>query len=580
MRYVLRGLRRIQNLLSAALLTSLVGIGATPAAAATCTSLSGLALPDTTITAAEPVAAGTYTAPDGEVFTNLPAFCRIAATLTPTSDSDIKIEVWMPYSGWNGRYLGTGNGGIGGVIRYLSLAHFLALNYAVANTDYGASPAATDPLGARVLSGHPEKQIDNFTRSTNLMTVRSKQIIEAFYDERPKYSYFVGCSTGGGKGVHEALQFPGDYDGIVAGAPTNNGTHNEAALIWDYDAFNRSPATITAAQASAITAAIVKQCTGKDGGLSSDNFLTDPRDCHWDPAALQCMGGAADAAACLTAPQVAAMRKFYGGPINRRTGERILAGRVRGSESNSGYPATLAASPTSQGASSYWVFGNDYDWLTFDFDHDMDTLDDALAASNNANTADLEEFKAHGGKLILAHGFADPRVPTLNTVAYYERLIASQTRDGRHDEGERKEALRRTQEFARLFLLPGAAHCSGGAGPYTVEGDSLPVGPGNDAITWLALDPLQRWVEHGIAPDQIIAYHVTNGVTDFSRPVCPYPALPRYSGAGDATKASSFICAADGDRDDNQPPAPKYLNDGDNYPIVPIDELDRGQDKR
>jgi hypothetical protein len=167
-------------------------------------------------------------------------------------------------------------------------------------------------------------------------------------------------------------------------------------------------------------------------------------------------------------------------------------------------------------------------------------------------------------------------VPTLNTVDYYERLIARQTREGRHDEGERSEARRRTQEFARLFLFPGVGHCSGGAGPDTVEGDQLPAGVG--AIARLALDPLVQWVEHGIAPDQIVAYHVTNGVTDFSRPVCPYPELPRYSGVGDATRASSFTCIADRDRDDNQPPVPKYLNDGDNYPIVPIDDRDRDHD--
>jgi feruloyl esterase len=210
-------LQHAASLLSAALLTSLVGIGATPAAAATCASLADLALPDTTITAAQSVPGGTYTAPDGEVFTNLPAFCRIAATLTPTSDSNIKIEVWMPYSSWNGKYLGTGNGGIAGLILYGPLAHFLPLNYAVANTDMGTSPAATDPLGGRVLTGHPEKQIDYATRSTNLMTVRSKQIIRAFYGEPAKYSYFFGCSVGGGQALHEALQFPGDYDGIVAG---------------------------------------------------------------------------------------------------------------------------------------------------------------------------------------------------------------------------------------------------------------------------------------------------------------------------------------------------------------------------
>ena len=169
------GAQRAASVLSAALVTSLVGISATPAAAATCASLAGLALPDTTITAAQSVAAGTYTAPDGEVFADLPAFCRIAATLTPTSDSNIKIEVWMPYSGWNGRYLGTGNGGIAGLIVYRTLALLLPLNYAVANTDMGTSPAATDPLGGRVLTGHPEKQIDYATRTTNLMTTMATQ---------------------------------------------------------------------------------------------------------------------------------------------------------------------------------------------------------------------------------------------------------------------------------------------------------------------------------------------------------------------------------------------------------------------
>jgi feruloyl esterase len=456
---------------STALLAALVSLGTTPAAAATCASLAGLALPDTTITDAQSIAAGTYTAPDGSVWPDLPAFCRIAATLTPTSDSNIKIEVWMPFSRWNGRYLGTGNGGIGGRFFYNSLAHFLQLNYAVANTDMGTSPAATDPLGGRVLTGHPEKQIDYLTRSTNLMTVRSKQIMRAFYGEHPRYSYFAGCSAGGGQAVHEALQFPGDYDGIVAGAPAMNGTHNAAGHVWDYQAFYSSPVDLATTQAAAITAAIVKQCAGKDGSSTSDKFLTDPRDCHWDPAALQCTSGAGDPATCLTVPQVAAMRKFYGGAINPRTGERIYAGRVRGSESNNGYPAAIAASPTTSGSGLYWIFGNDFDWLTFDFDQDMNIFDEANAGRANANAADLEEFKSDGGKLILTHGFADPVVPTLNTIAYYERLVASQAPGGQHEAGEWKEPLRRTQEFARLFLLPGAGHCSQGAGPFTVKDD-------------------------------------------------------------------------------------------------------------
>src|SRR5215472_19261845 len=127
------------------------------------------------------------------------------------------------------------------------------------------------------------------------MTVRAKQIIQDFYGEPPKYSYFVGCSGGGGQSMHEALQFPGDYDGIVAGAPFMNITHRSAHDLWNFQAFN-GQAGISTAQATAITAAVVKQCAGKDGGLSSDNFLTDPRNCHWDPAMLQCTGGAADAA--------------------------------------------------------------------------------------------------------------------------------------------------------------------------------------------------------------------------------------------------------------------------------------------
>jgi feruloyl esterase len=541
------------------------------------------------------VLGGTYTAPDGQVFPNMPAFCRVAATSTPTSDSNIKVEVWMPFSGWNGRYLGTGNGNIGGLIQYGPLGGILSFApYAVANTDLGTSPAATDQLGSRVLTGHPEKQIDYATRSTHLMTVRAKQIIRAFYGEKPRFSYFSGCSVGGGQGIHEALQFPGDYDGIVAGAPLIDSTHNSALRTWNWAAFHpdaegktidveladRKSVGITADQETVITAAVVKQCAGKDGSLSSDKFLTDPRDCRWDPAALQCRGNAADARTCLTGPQVVAMRLYYQGPINPHTGERIFVGQVRGSESNGrGGPADTAARLQPDSGVPYWAFGNDWDWSAFDFDHDQDAIDKALAARLNANTADLEEFKSRGGKLILFHGFADPRVATLNTIAYYERLITSQIRggehdrrerkEGRHDKAERKESLRRTQEFARLFLQPGVGHCGGGAGPDRFEGRDR-----FDARIYAPFpqQAMEAWVEHGMAPEQLIAAKVTNGAPVFTRPLCPYPALPRYSGTGDPTSAANFRCIADNDGDDNQPPAPRYLDDGDNYPIVPIED--------
>jgi feruloyl esterase len=267
------------------------------------------------------------------------------------------------------------------------------------------------------------------------------------------------------------------------------------------------------------------------------------------------MGSAADAPVCLTPPQVAALRKFYQGPTNPPTGERIFSGRVRGSESNSGYPAHNEGFARTRDIA--WALGNDFDWRTFDFEHDMHMVDQQLAATQNANTADLEEFRSHGGKLLLWQRFADPLVPVLNTVAYYERLIARQTPGNGRGKGERKEGLRRTQEFARLFLAPGVGHCGGGPGP-----DNL----------GLYVGQLGQWVEQGIAPDQIIASKVVNGVTIFSRPLCHYPALPRYSGTGDPTQASSFRCVADEEGDNNQPPAAKYLHDGNNYPIVPIDD--------
>jgi feruloyl esterase len=571
------------------LTVSLIGAGAS-AVAHSCTGLLNLALPDTTITSATPVAAGTFTAPDGTSFPQfpLPAYCRVAATLTPTSDSNIKIEVWLPFSGWRGGFWGIGTGGLGGTVNYSLLAWLLSYtNQVVANSDLGTFPAATQ--GGGVLIGHPEKQIDYAARAVHLMTVGAKEIIKAFYGERPRRSYFYGCSSGGGQGVHEALQFPGDYDAITAGAPATNRTHVLVGAIWNHAAFQTRPCPIgtacpigiTAAQLTAITGAILKKCVGKDGGLASDNFLTDPRICSWDPAELRCGGTSADPATCLTKAQVAAMRKLYQGPINPRTGERIVAGLALGSEANPGNsnPLSLQTEVRASAAVSRWVFGANFDWQTFDYDHDVDTIDSYrqpvsmpaygsdMAAQQNANAADLEEFKSHGGKLLLYHGFADPTNPTLDTVAYYERLIASQTKGDRHGRHERKDAISRTQEFARLFLLPGVGHCTGGAGPDTP-----------DTFGWPSV--LLDWAEHGIAPDRVIVRKLVGGVLTFPHLVCPYPALPRYSGVGDTANPDNFICVDDGAPVDNQPPAPRYLDDGDNYPIVPVDDHRRDDDDR
>jgi feruloyl esterase len=571
-----------------------LGATVTSTALASCAGLLKLTLPDTTITAAQSIPAGTFTAPDRTSFPQfpLPSFCRVFATLTPTSDSNIKIEVWLPFSGWRGGYWGIGTPGLGDAINYSALTWLLSYtNQVVANSDLGTFPAATQ--GAVVLLGHPEKQIDYAARAVHLMTVRAKEIIQAFYGDRPRRSYFYGCSSGGGQGVHEALQFPGDYDAITAGAPATNRTHLIVGAIWNHAAFQTRPCPvgtacplgIKAAQLTAITGAILKKCAGKDGGLASDNFLTDPRKCSWDPAALRCGGRLVDPAICLTDVQVGAMRKLYQGPINPRTGERIYAGLTLGSEANPGNsnPLSLQTEVRAAASVSRWVFGANFDWQKFDYDQGVDTIDSYrqpvsmpaygsdMAAQQNANTADLEEFRSHGGKLLLWHGFADPTNPTLDTVAYYERLIASQTKGNRHGGHERKDAISRTQEFARLFLLPGVGHCSGGAGPDT---------PGSFGWPSVLLD----WAEHGIAPDRVIVRKFVGGVPTFPRPVCSYPALPRYAGVGDPANPDSFDCVDDEEPPvDNQLPAPRYLDDGDNYPIVPIDHRrddDRNDDKR
>jgi feruloyl esterase len=188
-------------------------------AATRCQAISRMKIDGVTITSAFPVDSGTFTPPGAtSAIVNLPPFCRVAATLRPTPDSNIKIELWMPEKDWNGRFLGTGNGGGAGKISYRSLALGMRRGFATANTDMGTSPEAN------AVVGHPERWADFGYRSTHQMTVVSKQILQAYYNKPQSHAYFVGCSTGGGQGLMEAQRFPSDYNGIIAGAPANNRT--------------------------------------------------------------------------------------------------------------------------------------------------------------------------------------------------------------------------------------------------------------------------------------------------------------------------------------------------------------------
>ena len=480
------------------------------ASAASCESLASLALSDTTITMSQIVPPGAFTAPSARggrgpsPFQNLPSFCRVAATLKPTSDSDIKIEVWLPANGWNGKFQAVGNGGWAGTISYPALAQALRRGYATTSTDTGH----TDAGGAFAL-GHPEKLIDFAWRSEREMTVKAKAIVAAFYGSGPKYSYWNGCSTGGRQGLKEAQRFPDDYDGIVAGAPANR----TAISLWIAHAVLKDPANyIPPAKYPVIHQAALAACDAGDG--LEDGLIDDPTKCRFDPAVLLCRG--ADGPSCLTAAQVSAAKKIYSPAINPRTGQQLFSSLVPGTELGWGVQALgPAPSVNIYDQYRYVVFKNpNWDWKTFDFDSDVVRGDLPENLVMNATDPNMKPFFSRGGKLLLYHGWSDPNVPTLNTIKYFKSVV------------DVMGGTSKASNSVRLFLEPGMGHCGGGEGPNTFD----------------MVSALEQWVEHGKAPDQIIASHATGGVVDRTRPLCPYPQVATYKGSGSIDEAASFVC--------------------------------------
>jgi feruloyl esterase len=307
------------------------------AAAQQCHQLASLKLPDTKIVMAESVQAGAFTWPGDSTpigppvdFKTLPAFCRVTAVAKPTSDSEIKFEVWMPESKWNGKFEGTGNGGWLGAIIYPALAEGLRRGYAVANTDTGHVSGVMD---ASWTLGHPEKIVDFGYRAVHLMTVQAEAIVTAFYKRSPAYSYWNGCSSGGKQGLKEAQRFPEDYNGIVAGAPANYWTHLTAATVWlGLQALNREGSYIPKEKFSLIHKAAVESCDSV-GGIR-DGVIDNPKKCHFDPKVLQCQGS--DAPNCLTAAQVETARKVYA-PATAPHGTQFFPGFEPGSELGWGF---------------------------------------------------------------------------------------------------------------------------------------------------------------------------------------------------------------------------------------------------
>jgi feruloyl esterase len=536
--------------------------GALPAAAATCESLATLSLPHATITAAQSVTGGSFTPPGSTIaLTGLPQFCRVAGFSAPTSDSHISFETWIPMgSSWNGKYEQLGCGGFCGSIGYSGLAAAIQRGYASAATDDGDTTGGLPTFAL----GHPQRIIDFGYRALKETTDKSKAIIAAFTGQRPHRSYFAGCSDGGREALMEAQRFPDDFDGIIVGSPANAWTHLFAGFIWNEQALLDDPASyVPASLLPVVTKAALAKCAGQDGGIASDLFLNDPRDCHFDAASVQCKAGQ-DPSTCLSAAQVQTVKKIYGGLHDPRTGKLIFPGYEPGTEANpANWPAWIIGASRaadlsgnlSAGEALQEFFGNgffadfvfqnpSFDFRTFNFTSDLAVADNGVGKIVNSIDPDLRPLNRHGTKMIHYVGWADSAIAPMNSVNYYNAV-----RDVLRGEARRDRdggSLEEIQEFYRLFMVPGMAHCGGGDGP-NAFGNGVN-GPVVDADHDL-LKSLEQWVEHGVAPQKIIATkfigdNPASGIA-FQRPLCPFPQIARYKGVGDPTNANSFKCVAD-----------------------------------
>jgi|SRR5579864_992971 len=506
-----------------------------------CERLTAAKIPNTTITLAQTVAAGTFNGPPTPksgselalFYKSLPAFCRVVAESKPTADSDIKIEVWLPVSGWNGKLLGIGGGGFAGQIDIVQLAQSMKAGYTATATDTGHT--GSSPLDAGWAMGHPEKIIDYGHRGIHEMTSVAKTVIAAYYSKPPQRSYFAGCSNGGRQALMEAQRYPEDYDGILAGDPATNFTALFATAAYDTQVVTVDPASfIPPAKIPTIGAAVNAACDVADG--VHDGILNDPRQCHFDPATIQCKGEDSDK--CLTAPQVTALKKLYAGMLDSK-GHVVSPGFLPGAEEGQGgwgiwltgpAPVKSHLASFANGFFSNFVFGkSDWDYKTFKVDADLKAANEKTGQVLNATDPDLKPFKAHGGKLVIYHGWSDPAITPLSPIDYYESVV-------------KKMGQKDVDSFVRLYMVPGMQHCLGGPGTdsfgafYDLKFDD----PQHSVYA-----SLEQWVEKATAPSSIVASKFEDQDpthAKMTRPLCPYPQAAKYKGSGNPNDAANFEC--------------------------------------
>lgn len=512
-------------------LTAVLAFASAAFAETPCENLKSLNLANVTFTTVESVPAGPFRPPTGPAAAQalaagapvgrggrggapggrgaappllLPAYCRVAMVLTPSSDSHIEMELWLPEAAdWNGKFQAVGNGGWAGSITFPSMAQALREHYATASNDTGHT--GQDPIFGL---GHPEKLVDFAWRANHEMTVQSKAIINAYYGKASRLNYWNGCSTGGRQALMEATKFPADFDGVIAGAPANWQTHLHA---WDMNvavtAIKNPGMFMTRGKLETLHNAVLAQCDAMDG--VKDGIVSEPRKCKFDPSVLLCKG--ADTDSCLTQEQVEGAKLVYAA-ARKKDGTYIFPGKEPGSE-----PVWSQLNPAKAPVSL--ILGTfqvatyqdaNWDWHNYNLDRDVAAADEKFGYVNAGY--DLSAFKARGGKLLLYHGWTDTAISPGNTIDYYENVL--------------KKMGPKQDSWMRLYMVPGMNHCQGGAGP--------------DQFNKMGV--VERWREGGTEPEAIIAEHVSGNTVDMTRPLCPYPQVAVYKGVGSTNDAASFTC--------------------------------------
>ncbi len=534
-----RGVVRAAQLLAVVMCGTIAAVAqaqAPKSAPSSCEALAGLTLPNVKIVSAVAIAAGEFSPGAPMPPTKVPAFCRVSATLTPSPDSDIQIELWLP-TVWNGKYLANGIGGWGGAIPYPGLMSALLRGYATSGTDTGHR----GNMGAADFAlDHPEKVKDFAWRAIHEMTVQSKSIIKDYYGKPDRLAYFSGCSAGGKQGLMEVQKFPADFDGVIAGAPAADWIGLNSSSLYD-SLLNipkgRHP-IIGPAQGQLIHQAVIAQCDKLDG--LADGEVADPRVCGFKASSLVCRAGQAPET-CLTPEQAAVADKFYQAVRDPKDGSLVFPGMLPSSEL--GWGMVPVPMPPAVGEYQFVVRG-DAHWDPYTFDLSRDVAEARRTDIISALNPDLSAFAARHGKLIQYHGLSDPIIPTEASINYYESVAAQQ------------HGLDKTDAFYRLFLVPGMGHCMGA---YDAD--------------WV--DALDEWVEHGKPPRQVLGHRLPpmTGPPPMgpppmvapeytgTRPICAYPAIAKYNGTGSPDAADSFSCR----------PAPRGVRDGDGpFKMQPI----------